>query len=265
MFLCRSKSWVLEFVDLGGDMRRDVWLAFISEVIALHKFIREYGPEDGDESLFHVYGAHKGKERATTSAVNSIARLQALQFMRKLFDDPSKLVQFSYLEYAPYGHVVCQTLAVKYWGGPLVTKSIQTGNQPIGARPSDEVFESINHVFDIDGSVYLRKWMRSSTWASSASTTFWKNSSIRQGVVLSKNLVVADLTLVERAAETCKQKYHVVEKTQATIDAAMLKGITSNIDLFKVGHLTFFFNLFFYCCGFLFNFAFPMSSFHSCA
>ncbi|XP_059448210.1 uncharacterized protein LOC132179465 isoform X3 [Corylus avellana] len=229
-----SKPWVLEFVDLGGDMRRDVWLAFLSEVIALHKFMHEYGPEDGDESLFHVYGAHKGKERATTSAINSIARLQALQFMRKLFDDPSKLVQFSYLEYAPYGHVVCQTLAVNYWGGPLVTKSIGASNQPIqGAWPADEVFESSNHVFDIDGSVYLQKWMRSSTWASSASTTFWKNSSIRQGVVLSKNLVVADLTLVERAAETCKQKYHMVEKTQATIDAAMLKGIPSNIDLFK--------------------------------
>jgi hypothetical protein len=220
-------------------MRRDVWLAFISEVIALHKFIHEYGPEDGDESLFHVYGAHKGKERATTSAINSIARLQALQFIRKLFDDPSKLVQFSYLENAPYGHVVCQTLAVNYWGGPLVTKSVVAGNQPIqGAWHSDEGLESSNHVFDIDGSVYLQKWMRSSTWASSASTTFWKNSSIRQGVVLSKNLVVADLTLVERAAETCKQKYHMVEKTQATIDAAMLKGIPSNIDLFKVGHLT---------------------------
>ncbi|GMY05246.1 hypothetical protein FCV25MIE_00485 [Fagus crenata] len=228
-----SKSWVLEFVDLGGEMRRDVWHAFVGEVIALHKFIREFGPEDGDESLFHVYGAHKGKERATISAINSIARLQALQFMRKLLDDPTKLVQFTYLEYAPYGHVVCQTLAIKFWGGPIVTKFIEAGNQSTQvARPSDEVFDR-NHVFDIDGSVYLQKWMKSPSWASNASTTFWKNSSIRQGVVLSKNLVVADVTLVERASEICKQKYHVVEKTQATIDAATLQGIPSNIDLFK--------------------------------
>lgn len=217
-------------------MRRDVWHAFINEVIALHKFIHEYGPEDGDESLFHVYGAQKGKGRATTDAINSIARLQALQFMRKLLDDPTKLVQFSYLEHAPYGHVVFQTLAVKYWGGPLVTKLVEGGNQPTrGARPSEEVLESSNHVFDIDGSVYLLKWMRSPSWVSSASTAFWKNYSVRQGVVLSKNLVVADMTLVERASETCRQKYHDVEKTQATIDAAMLKGIPSNIDLFKVG------------------------------
>lgn len=236
MLLFRSKLWVLEFVDLGGEMRRDVWHAFISEVIALHKFIHDYGPEDDDESLFHVYGAQKGKGQATTGAINSIARLQALQFMRKLLEDPTKLVQFSYLEYAPYGHVVFQTLAVKYWGGPLVTKPIEGGNRPTqGVRPSEEVLECSNHVFDIDGSVYLQKWMRSPSWVSSASTAFWKSSSVRQGVVLSKNLVVADMTLVERASETCKQKYHDVEKTQATIDAAMLQGIPSNIDLFKVG------------------------------
>ncbi|KAJ9687363.1 hypothetical protein PVL29_016019 [Vitis rotundifolia] len=229
-----SKTWVLEFVDLGGEMRRDVWYAFINEVIALYKFINEYGPEDGDQSVFHVYGAHKGKERAIISAMNSIARLQALQFIRKLLDDPTKLVQFSYLQNAPYGDIVLQTLAVNYWGGQLVTKFKEAGYLPDqGSRSSDDVFESSNHVFDIDGSVYFRKWMRSASWVSSSSVAFWKNASIKQGVVLSKNLVVADTTLVERAAVTCKHKYQVVEKTQATIDAAMLKGIPSNIDLFK--------------------------------
>lgn len=231
----RSEAWVLEFVDLGGELRRDAWHAFISEVIASHKFIREYGPRESDQSLFHVYGAHKGKEKAVTSAINSIARLQALQFMRKLLDDPIKLVQFSYLQNAPYGEVVSQTLAVNYWGGPLITKFTEAGEPPVeGAKPLDETYESRNHVFDIDGSVYLRKWMRSPSWASGASITFWKNSSTKDGVILSKNLVVAGLTLVERAAITCQEKSQAVEKTQATIDAAMVKGIPSNIDLFKV-------------------------------
>lgn len=236
IFIFRSETWVLEFVDLGGEMRRDVWYAFINEVIALYKFLNEYGAEDGDQSVFHVYGAHKGKERAITGAMNSIARLQALQFIRKLLDDPTKLVQFSYLQNAPYGDIVLQTVAVNYWGGQLVTKFKEAGYLPDrGSRSSDDVFESSNHVFDIDGSVYFRKWMRSASWVSSSSIAFWKNVSIKQGVVLSKNLVVADTTLVERAAVTCKHKYQVVEKTQATIDAAMLKGIPSNIDLFKVG------------------------------
>ncbi|KAL6964365.1 hypothetical protein U1Q18_035420 [Sarracenia purpurea var. burkii] len=213
-------------------MRRDVWYAFIYEVIALYKFIREFGPADGDQSVSHVYGAYKGKERATTYAINGTARLQALQFMRKVLEDPIKLVQFSYLQNAPYGDIVCQALAVNCWGGQLVTKFTEGSSQGLRA-PSNEASESSSHMFDIDGSVYLWKWMRSPSWASSASAAFWKNSSVRQGVVLSKNLVVADMTLVERAAITCKEKYREVEKTQATIDAAMLEGIPSNIDLFK--------------------------------
>ncbi|XVE48685.1 hypothetical protein DITRI_Ditri01bG0022200 [Diplodiscus trichospermus] len=226
-----SRTWVLEFVDLGGELRRDVWHAFINEIIALHKFLSEYGPDDDDQSLFQVFGSHKGKEKATTGAINGIARLQALQFMRKLLDDPIKLVQFSFLQNAPLGDVVFQTLAVNYWGGPLVAKVTDAGYQGAqGMSPSEDVSD---HVFDIDGSVYLRKWMRSPSWGSSASISFWKHPSTRQSVVLNKNLVVADETLVERAAAICKQKYRAVEKTQATIDAAKLEGIPSNIDLFK--------------------------------
>lgn len=233
--LVRHQKWVLEFVDLGGEMRRDVWHAFIGEVIALYKFIREFGPKDGDQSVNHVYGAQKGKARAANYAINGIARLQALQFTRKLLDEPTKLVQFSYLQHAPYGDIVCQTLAVNCWGGPLITKYSEGGYEPgQGVIPSDEVPESSNHVVDIDGSVYLRKWMASPSWTSSASVAFWKNSSVRQGVVLSKNLVVADLNLIEKAVITCREKYQVVEKTQATINAAMIEGIPSNIDLFKV-------------------------------
>lgn len=230
----KSETWVLEFVDLGGELRRDVWHAFINEVISLHKFICEFGPEEGDQSINQVYGAQKGKERATTSAINSIARLQALQFTKKLLDDPIKLVQFSYLQNVPYGDIVYQTLAVNYWGGALVKKYTDTDYRPSQvAGPSEEVLEISNHVYDIDGSVYLQKWKRSPSWESSASINFWKNSSINQGMVLSKNLVVADVTLIERAAMTCKEKCQLVEITQATIDAATLKGIPSNIDLFK--------------------------------
>ncbi|KAJ6715449.1 PROTEIN putative (DUF639)-RELATED [Salix viminalis] len=230
----KSETWVLEFVDLGSELRRDVWHAFINEVISLHKFIYEFGPEEGDQSINQVYGAQKGKERATTSAINSIARLQALQFTKKLLDDPVKLVQFSYLQNVPYGAIVYQSLAVNYWGGALVKKYTDTDYQPSQvAAPSGEVLEISNHAYDIDGSVYLQKWKRSPSWESSASINFWKNSSINQGIVLSKNLVVADVALVERAAMTCKEKCQLVEITQATIDAATLKGIPSNIDLFK--------------------------------
>ncbi|XP_031394414.1 uncharacterized protein LOC116205867 isoform X1 [Punica granatum] len=230
----QSETWVLEFVDLGGEMRRDVWHAFISEVISLHKFIDEYAPEAGDKSVLNVFGAQRGMERATISAVNSVARLQVLQFMKKLLDDPTKLVQFSYLMSAPHGDIVCQALAVNFWGGPLVTKFSEAGTDQQAPSASIELSERMSPVFDIDGSIYLKKWMRSPSWYSSASIGFWKNSNLtKQGLVLSKNLVVGDASLVEKAALMYRRKSQVVEKTQATIDAAMLKGIPNNIDLFK--------------------------------
>ncbi|XP_068658534.1 uncharacterized protein [Aristolochia californica] len=225
-----SKPWVLEFVDFSGEMRRDLWHSFISEIISVYGFIREYGPHDDDPSLHHVYGANKGKKKAMTSASNSIAHLQSLQYIQKLPEDPSKLVQFTYLKNVPHGDIVCQTLAVNFWGGPLIRKVDYQSSK------EDRSFEggpATGHVFDIDGSVYLNKWMKSLSWASSTSISFWKNSTIRQGVVLGKNLVVADSSLLERAALTCKEKSQIVENTQATIDAAMIEGIPSNIDLFK--------------------------------
>ncbi|KAD4179428.1 hypothetical protein E3N88_28019 [Mikania micrantha] len=221
------KPWVLEFVDLGGEMRRDVWYAFIKEVISLYQFIRDFGPKEHDQSVKHIYGAQNGYSRASTYAINGIARLQALQFSKKLLDEPTKLVLFSYLQNAPYGEIVCQTLAVHCWGGQLISRFKEIEYDDVRS----EVYSS--HVYDIDGGVYLRKWMRHSSWNSSASVAFWKNSSMKHTLVLSKNLVVADKTLVEKAAVMCRLKYAEVEKTQATIHAAMIEGIPSNIDLFK--------------------------------
>lgn len=226
-----SNPWVLEFIDLRGEMRRDVWHSYINEVISLHKFIREYGPEEGDHSIFYVYGAHKGTGRAVAGAIGSISRLQALQSIKMLLEDPLKLAQFSYLQYAPYGHIVCQTLALSYWGGPLITRSKEAHHQ--NSRSSQDSSAVSNHIHNIDGSVYLRQWMKSPSWASSNSISFWRVAAIKQGVVLSKHLVVGGTSLVEKAAATCRSKSKAVEKTQATIDAATLEGIPNNIDLFK--------------------------------
>ncbi|KAJ0681785.1 hypothetical protein HanPI659440_Chr16g0639991 [Helianthus annuus] len=220
-----SEKWILEFVDFGGEMRRDVWYAFIKEVISVHQFIQDFGPKENDQLVYNIYGTKKGKQKAIACAINSIARLQALHFVRKLLDEPTKLVQLSYLQNAPYGDIVRQTLAVNFWGGPLTTRLKQVNSE------ASEVYN--NHVFDIDGSVYLRRWMRHSSWNSNDSIVFWKNALVRQDLVLSKNHVVGDKNLVEKAAIVCKDKYKVVESTQATIDAAMIEGIPSNIDLFK--------------------------------
>lgn len=229
-----SNEWTLEFVDFGGEMRRDVWLAFINEIISVYKFIREFGPSDDDPAIHHVYGAHRGKKRAVSSAANSIARLQSLQFIRRLHEDPAKLVQFSYLSGAPFGDVVLQTLAVKFWSGKLNANSkVANQRSPQRHKHSEGSSSGQSHVLDIDGSVYLGKWMTSPSWASSHSVSFWRGSSVKHGVILNKSLVVADKSLVEKAMVACQEKSKVVEKTHATIVAATIEGIPSNIDLFK--------------------------------
>ncbi|KAG6524875.1 hypothetical protein ZIOFF_014819 [Zingiber officinale] len=229
-----SETWILEFIDFGGEMRRDVWHASINEIISMYEFVRDYGPSDDDPLIHYVYGSHKGRRQVIRSTANSIARLQCLQFIRRLSEDPAKLVQFSYLQTVPYGEVVLQTLALSFWGGPLITKFERTNYQRVEwSRSVEDLSDVSNHVFDIDGSVYLRKWMKSPSWSDNMSVTFWRNSLVKRGIVLAKKLVVGDLSLVERAALTCKVKNRIVEKTRATIDAAMIKGIPSNIDLFK--------------------------------
>ncbi|KAL6501260.1 hypothetical protein OROHE_024907 [Orobanche hederae] len=223
---------VLEFVDLRGQMRRDVWFAFINEIISVYKFINEFGPKEGDRFVDDVSGAQRGKNRAVTHAVNSIAQLQTLQSMRRTLDEPIKLIQFSYLRNAPYGDIVLQTLAINCWAGPVINKLSEGHYEkdpyavPTGKAPD-------HHVLDVDGSIYLRRWMRSASWGSNVSLAFWKNTKIRRGVVLSKNLVVGDMNLMEKAAMMCRDRYRVAEKTQATIDAAMIEGIPCNIDLLK--------------------------------
>ncbi|KAL0412731.1 UNVERIFIED_CONTAM: hypothetical protein Sradi_1474800 [Sesamum radiatum] len=60
---------------------------------------------------------------------------------------------------------VLQTLAVNFWGGPIIKKLTDSDNETdSNVRSTGEIPESSNHVFDIDGSVYLRKWMRSASW-----------------------------------------------------------------------------------------------------
>ncbi|KAL8151810.1 hypothetical protein V2J09_021618 [Rumex salicifolius] len=228
-----SKAWVLEFIDVGGEMRRDIWHAYISEVIALHNFIREYGPEEDDPLVPHVYGAHKGNGRANFNATSSINRLKTVQSVGKLLDDPCKLVQFSYLQSSPYGDVVFQALALSCWGGPFTSKSVK-GSKSVkqGGQEMAAAEESFAHVYDLDGSAYLKQWMQSPSWASRDSLSFWRNISTR-GVVLSKHLVVADTSILEKAARICRYRCEAVEQTQATIDSAKLEGIPSNIDLFK--------------------------------
>lgn len=69
---------MLEFVDFGGEGRRETWYAIVKEVITAYWFMGEYGPKQDDPMLPYMDGSKQGRKRAISSAINSIARLQVL-------------------------------------------------------------------------------------------------------------------------------------------------------------------------------------------
>ncbi|KAJ7517685.1 hypothetical protein O6H91_21G035200 [Diphasiastrum complanatum] len=231
----QSEAWIIEFVDFGRDGRRDVWYAMLQEVICLHNFIREFSPREDDPSLKYIYGAKHGTKKAITSATLGLARLQAVHTtLGKNVCQPDRLLQFYYLSNAPGGDLVLQTLAVSYWGGRMELNPKDPSYSSSGGVGLIETsVGSGPHLTGTDGSIYLRKWMTSPTWHSAKSSAFWKHKAAVRGLVLGKHHVVGSLTQIDAAVLACKEQSNLAEKTKATIDGALLKGIPENIDLLK--------------------------------
>eukprot|EP00246_Nothoceros_aenigmaticus_P017658 TRINITY_DN8828_c0_g1_i1.p1 TRINITY_DN8828_c0_g1~~TRINITY_DN8828_c0_g1_i1.p1 ORF type:complete len:696 (-),score=121.00 TRINITY_DN8828_c0_g1_i1:98-2185(-) len=227
-----SEPWVIEFVDFGGHRRRDVWFAVVTEIIALHSFAREFAPKVGDPAMHYVYGSRNGRRKATQSGVQGIARLQAVQSSTgKVPMYPVRLLQFSYMASAPWSDLVLQSLAVGFWAGRFEWKPKGADQSGADATEVDTVAAG-PPITNVDGNVYLRKWMTSPSWATSKSTAFWKSRGTR-GIVFGKNHVVGGLTTLERAVRICREHSRIVETSKATVDGALLKGIPNNIDLLK--------------------------------
>mgnify|MGYP006973866664 FL=1 len=222
----------MDFVDLSGGRRREAWFSFIYELLSVYSFISEYGPVENDPFIRHMYGSLRGSKKAVASAVNGIARVQAIQSMLgKLVEHPGKLLQFSYLQNAPFGELVKQSLAVGFWGGHL---EINHRRLLENDKSSINTIGTGFPVVDVDGSIYLQRWMRSSTWSSSTSSQFWKHKPGGKGLIIGKDLVVGDASHLDRSVKLSLGQSEMLERTRATIDGALVKGIPSNIDLFKV-------------------------------
>ncbi|KAH7302605.1 hypothetical protein KP509_23G079300 [Ceratopteris richardii] len=229
----KSDPWVLEFVDFSGGGRRGLWFAFVNELLLAYRFIAQYGPPAHDPFIYDIQDNQSGTRKVIMSAINGMARVQALQStLGRLTVYPMKLLQFSHLDDHPSGDIVKQTLAVNIWGIQLV------GNQknPKKLTTDDSIIDAIGsglHAVDVDRSVYLHRWMRSPTWQSPTSSSFWKQKVGGKALILRKDLVIGDLTHTERAVKAFKEQTQMIERTKATISGALVKGIPSNIDLFK--------------------------------
>ncbi|XP_024401404.1 uncharacterized protein [Physcomitrium patens] len=228
-----SEPWILEFVDFGGEKRRDTWLAIVKEIDTAYWFIGTYGPKDKDPSLKYMDGSKLGRKRALASASNSIARLQAVQHMLgQSSEDPSSLLQFYSIKDAPSAELVFETLAVTNWAGRMDSRAKELA---VSNGVGEETPGAGQNAMGEDGSIYLSKWMTAPTWNSTKSQNFWKayKGGISRGLVLGKNYVVGGLTNLDRAVRAWQEQSRVIDKTKATIDGAKLKGIPNNVDLLK--------------------------------
>ncbi|CAM6097741.1 unnamed protein product [Calypogeia fissa] len=231
-----SEPWTLDFVDFSGVGRRNIWLDSIKEILSVYKFIAEYGVEPGDPLVNYVYGAKNGRKKAISAAMVSIVRLQAVKEVSGKFPAYSeRLLQFSYCSNAPSGELVLQALAVAFWGGRMEVKSRDIDFLAMGGGElaSEDAGGLGSNILGTDGTVYLRNWAKASSWTTGKSNAFWKAKPGYKGVVLGRNHVVGGLTQVERAVRGCRDQTKIAERTQATIDGALVKGIPSNLDLLQ--------------------------------
>ncbi|KAL3692831.1 hypothetical protein R1sor_006482 [Riccia sorocarpa] len=234
-----SEPWVLEFIDFSGANRRETWFAILKEILAVYRFIGEYGVKKDDPLVGYIYGAKHGLNRALSSAIMGISRLEALKNVVGTLPSKSEnLLQFSYLENAPSGDLVLQAYAVSFWGGRMEVRSRDLDNLALsgGEAGGDDGFGLSENFVGTDGAVYHRNWAVSPTWGTGKSHAFWRSvlpQHKHKGIVLGKNHVVGGMTHVERAVLACSEQARLAEKTQATIDGALLKGVPSNVDLLK--------------------------------
>lgn len=238
MVVHRSEAWTLEFIDFSGEVRRNIWLASIKELLAVYSFIAEYGVEPDDPLVNYVYGANNGRKKAVRAAMAGVTRLQAVQTALGRFPaHPERLLQFSYCASAPSGELVLQALAVAFWGGRMEVKSRDIDLLAVGGGElaSEEAGGGLgSNIFGTDGTVYLRKWATSPSWTTGKANSFWKAKPGYKGLVLGKNHVVGGLTQVEKAVRSCRDQTNLAERTQATIEGALVTGIPNNLDLLKV-------------------------------
>ncbi|KAL9268737.1 hypothetical protein AKJ16_DCAP14005 [Drosera capensis] len=191
---------VLEFPELKGHTRRDYWVAIIQEILFVHKFIRR----------FQITGVER--EEALWRAILGILRLQAIQELNSIgpfcFDS---LLTFSLCDHLPGGDLILETMA-----NMSASRDIErTSNSPAGS------------------SMYAISAMG---LASSLGLGFGSSSSDQSqtdAALLVGDIVVGDVTPLEKVVKESRSCYEKVVEAQETVAGVKLDGIDTNLILMK--------------------------------
>lgn len=196
---------VMEFPELTGHSRRDYWLAIIEEILCVHQFIRKFHLED------------VGQAEALSKAVLGILRLRAIrEAFHILPPHPAKLLTFNLAEKLPGGDLILEALAE--------------------LLPSVDAASTKN-----DGGYASDKIEKSGLYSTSAVTTmanlgfmFTKGSGTTDETGLPVGeVLVGDLTPLERAVMQSRNNFKKLEVAQASIDGVKVEGIDTNAAVMK--------------------------------
>ncbi|XP_065047815.1 uncharacterized protein LOC135678673 [Musa acuminata AAA Group] len=190
-----SEPVFMEFPELTGHSRRDYWLAIMREVLYAHRFLRK----------FQIEGVEK--EEMLLKAVLGILRLQALvELVPSQIIRYETLLTFSLCDQLPGGDLILETLA-----GMIASRRLERTNE------SDS------------GSL-----MHYSTSALGILSNLGVVSQVSNDEsLLVGEMIVGEMTTLERAVTQSMTNYKKVEQAQATVDVVKVDGLDTNLALMK--------------------------------
>ncbi|KAG0449154.1 hypothetical protein HPP92_027455 [Vanilla planifolia] len=185
-----SEPVIMEFPELTGHSRRDYWLALIQEIMLAHRFIRKFKMEGID------------KEEALSKAALGILRLQAIH---DTFSSVSvrneALLMFNLSDKLPGGDLILEAVAAM-----IVSKSLARTNRT----------RSGPGMYSISSLAIL-----SNLGAAHQSGSDEK--------LLVGDIVVGQMTNLEKVVRESRDNYKMVEQAQATVDGVKVDGIDTNL------------------------------------
>ncbi|XP_044952780.1 uncharacterized protein LOC123402882 isoform X2 [Hordeum vulgare subsp. vulgare] len=185
---------IIEFPELAGHSRRDYWLAIISEVLYVHRFVRK----------FDISGVDK--EEIILKASLGILRLQAIEELAfPASNRYESLLLFNLCDKLPGGDVILETLA-----STISSRSSAQANQPgtsIGMR-SMSAFAVLSNLGMVSPG----------------------NNSERLFV---GEIVVGEMSSLQKAVTESMNNYKKVELAQATVDGVKVDGLDTNLVVMK--------------------------------
>ncbi|XP_010926033.1 uncharacterized protein [Elaeis guineensis] len=189
-----SEPVIVEFPELTGHSRRDYWLAVMREILYAHRFIRK----------FQIKGVEK--EETISKAVLGILRLQAIQeLVPSIPLQCEALLMFNLCDQLPGGDLILETLA-----------------ELVSSRRLDQVNKSSSGsgMYSISALAVL-------------SNLGVESQDANNERLLVGELVVGQMSSLEKAVSESRDNYKMVEQAKATVDGVKVDGIDTNLALMK--------------------------------